>query len=224
MLEVSDIAFAYSRQRLLDGVSFSVGPGEMVVLTGANGVGKSTLLRVIVGLLRPSAGTVLADGVDVFRDPIRFRRSLGYLPEAAPVEGGFTVKGYLKFRARLKGEQVRKIRHRVSEALAACAIEDVAECPMERLSNGQRRRVALADAMLLRPRFIIVDDLFAGVDPAARDALGRALVSISQFASVIFSGHELEEFGRFTQRFLVLKNGRVGEFSGAAAARAELTA
>ncbi len=224
MLEVRDIAFAYSRRSLLNGVSFSVASGEMVALVGANGAGKSTLMRILAALLQPSAGTVLADRTDIFRAPLKYRRILGYLPELAPVEPGFTVKGYLKFRSQLKGEQSRKIRHRVSEALEACALENIAEEPVGRLSQGQRRRLALADAILLRPRFIVADDIFAGVDPAAREDLARSLGGFLQFASVICSGHELEALGRLTQRFLVLREGRIKEVKGAAAARAEITA
>ena len=222
MLEVRDITFSYARRRILDGATFSVASGETVALVGANGAGKTTLMRILAGLYLPSSGSLRADGFNVFREPIRFRRQLGYLPESAPMEPGFTVKGYLKFRARLKGEQNRRIRHRVFEALAACGIEDLADMRITHLSNGMRRRVALADALLLRPRFLLADDLFAGIDPAARTALGQTLVSFSQFASVVVTGHELEDLARCATRFLVLKGGRLEEVKGAAGARMAL--
>ena len=154
MLEARDISFAYSRRPILDGATFSVASGEAVALVGANGAGKTTLMRVLAGLLFPMSGTLKTDGFDAFREPIRFRRQLGYLPESAPSEPGLTVKAYLKFRAKLKGEQVRRIRHRVLEAMESCGLDELGETRIASLSNGQRRRVALADALLLRPRSV----------------------------------------------------------------------
>ena len=140
------------------------------------------------------------------------------------MEPWLCVKAYLKFRARLKGEQSRKIRHRVMEALEACALEDLGEARIGSLSHGQRRRVALADALLLRPRFLLVDDLFAGLDASARATVAKALSSVSQFASIIVSGHELEELDRCASRFLVLKDGKIEEAKGVAAARKAMSA
>ncbi len=222
MLEARDISFAYSRRPILDGATFSVASGEAVALVGANGAGKTTLMRVLAGLLFPMSGTLRADGFDALRETIRFRRQLGYLPESAPSEPGLTVKAYLKFRAKLKGEQVRRIRHRVLEAMASCGLDELGETRIASLSNGQRRRVALADALLLRPRFLLLDDLFAGIDPATRASLGKTLTSFAQFATIIVSGHELDELSRCTTRFLVLKDGRVSEAKGLQRAREAL--
>ena len=222
MLEARDISFAYSRRPILDGATFSVASGEAVALVGTNGAGKTTLMRVLAGLLFPMSGTLRADGFDALRETIRFRRQLGYLPESAPSEPGLTVKAYLKFRAKLKGEQVRRIRHRVLEAMESCGLDELGETRIASLSNGQRRRVALADALLLRPRFLLLDDLFAGIDPATRASLGKTLTSFAQFATIIVSGHELDELSRCTTRFLVLKDGRVSEAKGLQRAREAL--
>ena len=222
MLEARDISFAYSRRPILDGATFTVASGEAVALVGANGAGKTTLMRVLAGLLFPMSGTLKADGFNALRETIRFRRQLGYLPESAPSEPGLTVKAYLKFRAKLKGEQVRRIRHRVLEAMASCGLDELGETRIASLSNGQRRRVALADALLLRPRFLLLDDLFAGIDPATRASLGKTLTSFAQFATIIVSGHELDELSRYTARFLVLKDGQVSEAKGLQKAREAL--
>ena len=222
MLEARDIAFAYDRRRILDGVTFKVASGETVALVGANGAGKTTLMRLLAGLLVPASGTLRVDGFDAFREPIRYRRMLGYLPESTSAEPDLTVKAYLKFRAKLKGEQSRKIRHRVMEALEACALVESADVRIRKLSNGQRRRVALADALLLRPRILLADDLFAGIDTATRTSLVQAIGTFSQFASVVLSGHELDDLGRCATRFLVLKDGRIMEVKGAAGTRVAL--
>ena len=222
MLEVQNIAFAYGRRRILEDVTLKVDSGETVALVGANGSGKTTLMRVLSGLLLPTSGMVRADGFDVAKEPIRFRRALGYLPEHAPIEPDLRVADYLKFRAKVKGEKVRKIRHRVAEALEACGLTDLGSARIGLLSNGQKRLVALAEALLLRPRFLLADDLFAGVDPGARVRLGKTIASLSQFTSVIVSGHELGDLGAFATRFILLRDGKLAEVKGAAGARAAL--
>ena len=209
MLEVQHISFSWGRKLLLDDVSFSVAPGETAVLAGANGAGKTTLLKVLAGLCEPSAGCVLADGVDTFRHPLRFRRMMGYLPETAPADPDLRVRDYLRYRANLRGEMAKKIRHRVAEAMDLCGLEEHAAERIGDLSFGLRKRVALADALLLRPRFLLLDDLLAGLDPVSRLSFGRILAAISSFASVVVSGHELDELAQWATKFYVLRDGKL---------------
>jgi len=218
MLEAKNISFAYGRDHVFSAASFSVGPGEAVALVGANGAGKTTLLRVLAGLLMPSTGHVYADGSDIFTHPLRYRRMLGYLPESAPVEPGLTVRTYLRYRASLKGEQKRRLRHRVDEAMETCGLGDVADVSTDLLSAGQRKRVALADALILRPRVLLLDDVLAGLDVKTRAVLAATLSSSTSFASVVVAGHELSDLGRFAKRFFVLKDGTLYEAADVAAA------
>jgi len=209
MLEVQDISFAWGREPLFGGVTFSVAPGEVAALVGANGAGKTTLMKILAGVIFPTSGTVKADGNDTFTNPLRYHRVMGYLPENCPAEPDMTVKQYLTFRAKLRGEMAKKIRHRVQEAISLCGLTAQTDGRIGRLSFGQRKRVALADALLLRPRFLLLDDLLAGLDVVTRASLGRILASVSTFASVVVSGHELEELEAHASKFLVLKDGRM---------------
>ena len=224
MLEVKHISFSWGRAPLFTDVSFTVAPGETVALAGANGAGKTTLLRILAGACLPSAGTVVGDSADMLLTPMRYRRQLGYLPESAAVDPGMTVKEYLKYRANLKGEMPKKIRHRVLEAMELCGLSARAEAWVESLSQGLRKRVALADAILLRPRFLFLDDLLAGLDAETRASVGRILKSVSSFAATVVSGHELDELEAFATRFIVLKGGRLLEAKTAADVRTLLTA
>lgn len=209
MFEVRNICFARGGTDILSGVTFSVAAGETVALVGANGAGKTTLLKVLAGIWLPTSGTAVADGCDLLLEPIRYRRRLGWLGEAATADEDLTVKGYLKYRARLKGEQARKIRHRVREAISVCGLAAFSEMPVGDLSRGQRKRVALAEAVLLRPRLLLLDDVFAGLDAEARAAVVAMVASFRSFASVVVSGHETEWFTRMGARLLELKDGRV---------------
>ena len=209
MLEVRNIAFAYDREPVLRDVSFVVSPGEVVSVVGANGAGKTTLLRILATVAVPDAGLVLADGVNAFDRPLRYRRQIGFLPENPALYGDMTVKEYLLYRAYLKGEPAKRVRRRINEAADMCRISSLMRTPVRRLSTGLRRRVALADALLLRPRILLLDDFLAGLDGEMRSAAGLVLAEAAAFSSVIVTGHELEDLARWTTRFLVLAGGVV---------------
>ena len=207
MLEVRNIAFSYGRKKVLRDVSFVASPGEVVTIVGANGAGKTTLMRILATLQLPDSGTVMMDGVDALARPLRYRRQLGYLPERVALYDDMTVKEYLRYRALLKGEPAKRVRRRVSESVELCQIGDILRERIGVLSAGQRKRVAIADAMILRPRVLLLDDFLSGLDGAMRAATGSLLSSAVAFSSVIVTGHELEDLAKWTTRFLVLHNG-----------------
>ena len=207
VIEVRNLAFTYRRQPVLRDVSFVVSPGETVSVVGANGAGKTTLLRVLATLAVPDSGAVMIDGQDAFLRPLRYRRQIGYLPERVSLYDDMTVKDYLHYRASLKGEPAKRIRRRVSEAVEICRIGDLTRTSIRWLSSGLRKRVALADALLLRPRVLLLDDFLAGLDDDMRQSAGEMLSNAAAFSSVIVTGHELWDFAQWTSRFLVLRGG-----------------
>lgn len=225
MFEVRNLAFTYRNTPVLRDVSFVVSPGETVSVVGANGAGKTTLLRVLATLAMPDAGLVLSDGQSAFDHPLRYRRQLGYMTERAAMYDDMVVKDYLTYRAELKGEPDRRVRRRVGDAVELCRIGDFLRTPIGRLSNGLRRRVALADALLLRPRVLLLDDFLAGLDQTMRASAGEILQDAAAFSSVIVTGHEIADFARWTTRFLVLREGVISAtVPTAGAAQDELVA
>ena len=207
MLEVRNLAFTYRRRQILRDVSFVVSPGEVVSVVGANGAGKTTLLKVLATLAVPDSGLVMMDGQDALSRTLRYRRQIGYLPERVALYDDMTVKEYLTYRAHLKGEPSKRVRRRVSEAAEMCQVADLLREPIRTLSAGLVKRVALADALLLRPRVLLLDDFLAGLDREMRLAAGEVLSNAAAFSSVIVTGHELEDFASWTTRFLVLRDG-----------------
>lgn len=227
MIEVRNLAFSYPGRQVLRDVSFVVSPGEVVSVIGKNGVGKTTLLRVLATLAVPDAGMVMIDGQDALARPLRYRRQIGFLPENPALYDDMTVREYLRYRAELKGEPAKRVRRRISEAAELCQLSDAMLSPISRLSAGLRKRVALADALLLRPRVLLLDDFLAGLDRSMRRSAGAILSSAAAFSGVIVTGHELEDFAQWTTRFLVLDDGVIAttvETAGldAAALRARL--
>lgn len=210
MIEIRNLAFSYGDRPVLRDVSFVVSPGEVVSVVGANGAGKTTLLKILATLAYPDAGTVMMDGTDALARPLRYRRQIGYLPEKVALYDDMTVKEYLHYRARLKGEPAKRLRRRVSEAAEMCQVNELLRTPIRNLSAGFRKRVALADALLLRPRVLLLDDFLSGLDRGMRASVGSILSSAAAFSSVIVTGHEIEDFARWATRFLVLTDGVIG--------------
>jgi ABC-2 type transport system ATP-binding protein len=207
MIEVRNLAFSYRRRAILRDVSFVVSPGEVVSVIGANGAGKTTLLKILATLAVPDEGQILLDGSDALAKPLRYRRQIGYLPELPALDDDMSVRDYLRYRANLKGEPARRVRRRVNEAAEICRVADLMRAPIRSLSLGLRKRVALADALLLRPRVLLLDDFLAGLDTSMRRTAGEILSSAAAFSSVIVTGHELSDFAQWTTRFIVLRDG-----------------
>ncbi|MBE6382037.1 MAG: ABC transporter ATP-binding protein [Lentisphaerae bacterium] len=209
MFEVRNISFAYARRPVLRGVSFVVSPGETVAIVGANGSGKTTLLKILATLAQPEGGSVLVDGQDALAMPIRYRRLMGYMPESPALYEDMTVKGYLRFRAQLKGEPEKRIRRRVGESVEMCQLAPYLRHPIRSLSAGLKKRVALADAMLLRPRVLLLDDFLSGLDRDLRVSSESIITNIAAFAGVVVTGHEIADMSKWTTRFLVLRDGKI---------------
>lgn len=218
MLEIRDIGFSYGRRPVLKGVSFDVAPGEVVAVVGANGAGKTTLLDILATIALPSSGRFSAEGRDPSVHPLEYRRLLGHLPERVALEEDMTVRDYLVYRAELKGEPSRRIRRRVGEAVELCGLSDDTGCVIRNLSAGRKKRVALADAVLLRPRVLLLDDLLAGFDGDFRAAAGGILSAAAAYSCTVVTGHEIADFARFVTRFVILRDGAVAATVDAAGA------
>jgi ABC-2 type transport system ATP-binding protein len=209
MLEVEHITFSYGRRRVVDDVSFDIAPGEIVALTGSNGAGKTTLIKVLACLLMQDAGSVRLDDVDPLVRPIRYRRGIGYLSERCPLYDEMRVEEYITYRVRLKGERNLRIRRRVSDALEMCGLADVASERIRLLSQGYRKRVGLAEAVALRPKLLLLDDLLAGIDAGQRKKTAALLSAVSSRSAILVAGHELQELLPWCTRFLVMSQGRL---------------
>lgn len=209
MLEVEHITFSYGEHRVLEGVTFDVAPGEIVGLTGANGAGKTTLLRILACLLMQDEGSVRLDAVNPLLRPVKYRRGIGYLSERCPLYGEMTVEEYLVYRVRLKGERNLRVRRRVEETLEQCGLGGERRTRVRLLSNGFRKRLGLADALVMHPKLLLLDDPLAGIDVPHRKKIAAVLTAASSRAAVVLAGHEVREMLEWCTRFVVLHRGRV---------------
>ena len=209
MYEVRNISFAYSKRKILRDVSFVVSPGETVAVVGSNGAGKTTLMKVLADLATPLSGSIIADGQNVALNPLRYRRQLGYMPEKLALYEDMSPVRYLAYRAAVKGEMSRRIKRRVDEAVEMCRLRDFARERIGELSLGCRKRVALADALVLRPRVLVLDDPLAGMDASMRRSAGEIIREAASFSSVFVTGHETADLAEWASSFLVLSGGVV---------------
>lgn len=209
MITVQDLTKQYAGRTAVNHISFEVQPGEIVGFLGPNGAGKSTTMRVLSGYMPPSSGSVRVNGYDVFKDSLEVRRSVGYMPETAPLYTDMKVKEYLRFRGELKGLKGRDMRRRVGEVMDMCSVTDVRRRLIGNLSKGYRQRVALADALLHQPPLLILDEPTAGLDPVQIRQVRELLSGLRPKHTILLSTHILQEVEQICDRVIMIHHGKL---------------
>jgi ABC-2 type transport system ATP-binding protein len=207
LIDVRGLGRSYGALVAVKDISFSVGRGEIVGFLGPNGAGKSTTLRMIVGYLGPSTGTVRVNGFDVVEQPLLARKAMGYMPETAPLYPEMRVREYLLFRARLKGIAVAEQPGHVEQVVQKAGIGEVLRALIGTLSRGFRQRVALADALLGNPPLLILDEPTAGLDPNQIHSVRQVIRELGASHTVLLSTHILSEVESTCTRALVIDRG-----------------
>ena len=197
-VQVEELSHSYGERRALDGVSFSIGRGEVFGLLGPNGSGKTTIFRVLSTLMRPSGGIARIFGADIEREPEIVRRSLGVVFQQPSIDPVLTVLENLRHHGRLYGVGGSELGQRCDEVLDRLGLVDRAQDSVETLSGGLQRRVELAKALLHRPRLLLLDEPSTGLDPGARRDLGRQLMELrdADGVTVVLTTHYMEEAER----------------------------
>jgi ABC-2 type transport system ATP-binding protein len=212
MLRVEHIIFDYPGRRALDDVSFEVAPGTITALVGPNGAGKSTLMRVCSALDRPFAGRVFLQGLDVHENPREAHRRMGYLPDFFGLYDEMTVRQCLEYRAAAQGVPKSKQRGALDRAVARMDLGDRLKQKAGELSRGLRQRLAIAQATIHNPAFVVLDEPASGLDPEARIGLADALKALcAEGMTIIVSSHILSELDDYSTHILMIRDGRVIE-------------
>ncbi len=209
MIHVRELTRRFGRTTAIDGLTFSIGRGELVGLLGPNGAGKTTTMRILAGFLPPTGGVAEIDGVDVFRDSLEVRRRIGYLPEHVPLYHDMRVREYLDYRATLKGLRGRRLRVRVEEVIEQCGLTGECSTIIGRLSKGYRQRVGLADALVHEPEVLILDEPTIGLDPGQIRHIRELIRNLADRFTVLLSSHILPEVEMICGRVLIMNRGRI---------------
>ena len=210
MLRARELTRRYGERLALDGVSLEVSSGEIVGLLGANGAGKSTLLRIASGLQPPDAGVVEINGVDLWRDPVEAKRSLGYAAEEPAFYEELSADEHLAFMAAVRGLDPDAARERCATLCGALALDGRTDEPVRQLSHGTRKKLSFVAAVMHRPRVLLCDEALEGFDAAAAIAARDELrAQAAGGSAVLFSSHVTETLERLCDRVVILHRGRV---------------
>ena len=209
MIEVQNLTKRYGQHVALDGVSFSVGCGEVVGFLGPNGAGKSTTMRILTTFMAATSGTVRVGGDCVFENPMRVRERIGYMPENNSLPTDLRVGDYLKFRAQLQRLANGVSANRIAEVIEQCGVAYVAGRFIGQLSRGYRQRVGMADALLGKPELIVLDEPTAGLDPNQVRSVRKLVRDLAGGHTVLISSHILSEIEMTCDRVVILHEGRL---------------
>ncbi len=197
--------------RALDGLSITVGQGEIVGLLGPNGAGKSTTVKILTTLIRPDAGTAAVAGHDVLRRPDRVRRLIGVVAQKSGADPEASGRDNLVLQGRLYGLSGARARRRAAELLARFGLDDAAARRVKTYSGGMRRRLDVALGLVHRPRVLFLDEPTTGLDPEARAALWAEIARLAgdDALAILLTTHYLEEADRLAGRVAIVDGGRV---------------
>jgi ABC-2 type transport system ATP-binding protein len=209
MIEVSHLSRFYGEHRAVDDVSFTIASNTIVGFLGLNGAGKTTTLKVIAGLLPPSAGTVQVDGEDLATAPETFRKRIGFLPESPPLYTEQTVREFLRFVGRLRGMPAADVEARLPEVMTRCQLSGREDWVIGQLSHGYRKRVGIAQAIIHQPKLVILDEPISGLDPVQIVEMRKVIKSLALECTVLVSSHILSEIEQTCDRILVLQEGKL---------------
>ena len=214
VISLRNVSFEYSRRPVFQDLNLQVGAFPTVVL-GPNGAGKSTLLGLIVGQLQPTSGAVsVDDGERKGRQAIeRLRKKTGWLPQDVKPLPGFNTRQQVAYAGWLKGMSHKNAWAAAADALRMVGLETFLERSASKLSGGQRRRLGMAQALVHRPRYLVLDEPYAGLDPEQRSLVRDTMKELSASTALVISTHQTEDLEDVYSHVVIIEDGYV-VFSG----------
>jgi lipopolysaccharide export system ATP-binding protein len=209
-LRTHDLTKSYGGRTVVRGVNLEVASGEIVGLLGPNGAGKTTTFYMVVGLTAPDSGRVVLDGHDVTDDPmyVRARKGIGYLPQEPSIFRGLTVEQNILAILETMDGDLSSRRARLGQLLAELNLTPLAQAPAHTLSGGERRRAEITRALVVSPKFILLDEPFAGIDPIAVSDIQKIIFHLrDRGIGVLITDHNVRETLRITDRAYIVHDG-----------------
>jgi len=208
MIEAHDVRKHFGAVQALGGVGFTARDGHITALLGPNGAGKTTLLRTLVGMLKRDHGTIAVDGVDPEQDPYQVRANIGFLTDQFGLYERLSTREYLSYFGELNGMGGAGLRQRIDEVAEMLAMDDILERRSKGFSQGQRIKVALARALLHRPRHLLLDEPTRGLDVMSTRAVREALIRLrAEGCCVVMATHVMQEVSHLCDDVIVIAKG-----------------
>ena len=216
MIEVRDLKKSFGSQKVLDGISFNIEPGESVVIVGRSGCGKSVLLKHLIGLIRPDSGEVIIDDEHITsldeRELLKVRRKFGMLFQSAALFDSLNVEENISFVLRRQRELSQKeIDERVEEVLEMVELRGIQKKKPSELSGGMRKRVGLARAIIYKPEILLYDEPTTGLDPIVSDSIDQLIIRVRERLKIttVVVTHDTRSMRRVGQRILMMVSGKI---------------
>jgi sodium transport system ATP-binding protein len=210
MIELKGLAKSFGAVKAVDGASFTAPDGAITTLLGANGSGKTTTLSMVMGLLKPDAGTAIVDSLDVRQSAREVRRRIGWFPDAFGLYPRLTAREHVRYFGQLHGMEGRSLEEAIARTLAELDMAEIADRRTEGFSTGQRMKVALARALVHSPANLILDEPTRGLDIMSVRLLRATLKRLrAEGRCILMSSHVMAEVEDLSDKVVVLSAGRV---------------
>ena len=209
LIEVQNLTRKYGDHTAVKSISFTIEDGRIYGFLGPNGAGKSTTMNIITGCLAATSGTVRVNGFDIFEDPIKAKKCIGYLPEIPPLYPDMTPVEFLKFVGSAKGMKKAELANAIPIVMEKTGITDVANKLIKNLSKGYKQRVGIAQAILGNPQVVILDEPTVGLDPKQIVEIRNLIRELGESHTVILSSHILPEVSEVCDEIIIISNGEI---------------
>jgi ABC-2 type transport system ATP-binding protein len=207
IIQATNVSHHYQHQPSVKELSLTLAHGEVMALLGTNGAGKTTTLRLLTGDLAPDAGKITINNIDLNLHPRQAKKSLGYLPDTAPLYDELSVDEYLNYCARIRGLNREQTRQRVQIVKTFCELQSVGNRLIKKLSKGYQQRIGIAQAIIHEPKAIILDEPTNGLDPTQIHEMRDLILHLRSDAAVLLSTHHLNDVEQICDRVHMLKQG-----------------
>ena len=209
-ITVRNLQKTYGSHPAVNGITFSIARGEIFGLLGPNGAGKTTTISMLSGLLEPSGGSVMVDGMDLAQNLARMKAKIGLVPQDLALYPTLSARDNLTFFAQIYGLRGKHLRQRVDAVLEMVQLADRADDPVDTYSGGMKRRINLAAGLLHQPDILFLDEPTVGVDPQSRNAIFESIQALNRGGlTILYTTHYMEEAQRLCHRVAIIDRGQI---------------
>lgn len=209
MIQVKKLVKKYGGHVAVDDLTFTVEQGKIYGFLGPNGAGKTTTMNVMTGYIAANGGTVIIDGHDILKEPLKAKACIGYLPEVPPLYPDMTVREFLLFAAELKKLPKTERKKQVQELMERLELDEMKNRLIRNLSKGYRQRVGLAQALVGNPKVLILDEPMVGLDPKQIIEMRDLIKGLAGEHTVILSSHILSEISAVCDHIMIISRGKL---------------
>lgn len=209
IVKIENLSHRYSRDWAIRDINFEIAQVGILGLLGSNGAGKSTTMNILCGVLNQTEGNVYIDGIDLREQPEEAKKLLGFLPQHAPLHLDLTVGEYLTYCAHIRNIDKHKLQSAVNEVMEKCGVAHFSRRLLRNLSGGYRQRVGIAQAIIHKPKLVVLDEPTNGLDPNQILEVRKLIREISEERAVLFSTHILSEVQAICKDIRMIESGRM---------------